>query len=220
MVARALLPALAWLLRPGPLPAHAAFRHPLLWLRAVMFPCAQPRSLPSPSIAPCSSDKSRPGHVELSAPARWAFPLSGVSPSHRAPWSSLATRACFTVGCRLARIPASFRALVLSLRVDVQAPLCSDPLGPFRPGAIPAASWIKFRRVTRIKSDRRREFVTWCVAWRYRRKDRGRLWRNLLNVGWWYAWSSYSTCQALDKLPGSENHYRSHGFESNIGTVS
>jgi hypothetical protein len=36
----------------------------------VMFPCAQPLSLPSPSIAPCSSGKSRPGHVELSAPAR------------------------------------------------------------------------------------------------------------------------------------------------------
>jgi hypothetical protein len=29
-----------------------------------------------------------------------------------------------------------------------------------------------------------------------------------------------STCQALDKLPESENHYRSRGFESDIGKVS
>ena len=31
---------------------------------------------------------------------------------------------------------------------------------------------------------------------------------------------SDSICQALDKLPGSENHYRSRGFESAVETVS
>jgi hypothetical protein len=31
---------------------------------------------------------------------------------------------------------------------------------------------------------------------------------------------SDSTCQVLDKLPGSENYYRSRGFESAVETVS
>jgi hypothetical protein len=37
---------------------------------AMMFPCAEPRCLPSPSIAPYLSGESRPGRVKLSAPAR------------------------------------------------------------------------------------------------------------------------------------------------------
>jgi hypothetical protein len=68
--------------------------------------------------------------------------LAGRS-SYDQSWSSLATRACFIVwlsSCP-ARILASLRALVFSLRVNVQVLSCSHPLGPFHLHATPAASW-------------------------------------------------------------------------------
>jgi hypothetical protein len=109
----------------------------LLLAPAWSSPCsALPSLWRSPSVLLCS-----PSSAARSSPCS---PPAFLSLLHgRAHLPEFRARALALLGSlssRPAQIPTPLRALVFSLCVDVQAPPCSHPLGPFRLCATPTAS--------------------------------------------------------------------------------